>query len=70
VLVIVFGLYNGLVFLPVVLSMIGPDPYTQAIGTSMNKRKEPTVDVYTINSSTNQLNNSFSVSSDTIDIRL
>ena len=26
-LVVLFGLYNGIVFLPVILSMIGPKPY-------------------------------------------
>jgi len=31
-LVVLFGLFHGLVFLPVVLSIIGPDPYLSASG--------------------------------------
>ena len=41
-LVVVFGLYHGLVFLPVVLSVIGPAPITSVhgIGNSVEDREE------------------------------
>jgi hypothetical protein len=28
-LVVVFGLYHGLIFLPAILSFVGPKPYTE-----------------------------------------
>lgn len=30
VLIIIFGLYHGLIFLPVILSIVGPDSYSTA----------------------------------------
>jgi Niemann-Pick C1 protein len=68
-LVIVFGLYHGLIFLPIVLSWIGPKPYAIKYDDTVKSTMPlKPADIFTINASTNQLH-SFSYT-DTIDIRL
>lgn len=38
-LVVVYGLFHGLVFLPVVLSVLGPRPYDSAVKCSFDDQK-------------------------------
>jgi hypothetical protein len=45
VLVVVFGLYHGLIFLPAVLSLIGPKPYTVQMGDTDADPPNPNTNV-------------------------
>ena len=50
-LVVLFGLYHGLVFLPVLLSFIGPAPISSAHGIgNLDESKDEIVDMGTIDS--------------------
>ncbi|XP_068204799.1 patched domain-containing protein 3-like [Palaemon carinicauda] len=40
-----YGLYHGLIFLPVILSFIGPDPYPSAYSQSPSSEEEDTKDL-------------------------
>ena len=62
---VIYGLYHGLCFLPVMLSLIGPDPYDSAESrptahhqhSSLHKRhkgqEETVIDEYYINGAVN-----------------
>ena len=42
-LVVLFGLYHGLIFLPVALALIGPEPHQVKLDFVLNSKKSMTL---------------------------
>lgn len=53
-MVVVFGMFHGLVYLPIILSLLGPKPYAQTPSVAAEKEKPSSVVEVEMNGKTNE----------------